>query len=252
MTDLTGKTALVVGAGRGLGRGIALALDQAGAAVVAVARDAAALAALAAGHARLRAEAADAAADGAAGALIARYQPEILVLAAGAIPVGRPLQEQTWETFGVHWRADVKITFSWLQAALRAPLPPGSRIVVISSGAAVFGSPVSGGYAGAKATQRFLAAYAAEESARAGLGLTVTAVLPAMTPFGRVGQEGIRSYAARAGQTPQEYTAGLGDPLTPEVAGSAVLDLVQADPATIAPGYLLGPGGLRDVPAPAG
>ncbi len=249
--DVAGRTALVVGAGRGLGRGIALALGQAGALVVAVARDAGTLAGLAAEQPGLRTEAADAAADGTAALLIGRYQPDLLVLAAGAVPVSLSLAEQTWETFSVHWQADVKIAFSWLQAALHAPLRPGSRIVVVSSGAAVFGSPASGGYAGAKATQRFLAAYAADESARAGLGLTVTAVLPSMTPFGRVGQEGIRAYAARTGQTPEQFAAGLGDLLTPETAGAAVLGLLRADPGTVAPGYLLGPGGVRDLPGPA-
>jgi NAD(P)-dependent dehydrogenase (short-subunit alcohol dehydrogenase family) len=48
MTDLTGKQALVTGAGRGIGRAIALALARAGAGVIAVARTEADLASLAA------------------------------------------------------------------------------------------------------------------------------------------------------------------------------------------------------------
>jgi NAD(P)-dependent dehydrogenase (short-subunit alcohol dehydrogenase family) len=248
MSDLTGKTALVVGASRGLGRGIALALDKAGALVVAVARDRADLAELATAGASIRVEAADAAREGAASELVNRYEPDILLVVAGAVPVGLPLQEHSWETFSVHWHADVKIAFDWLKAALLAPLRPGSRVVVISSGAAVFGSPASGGYAGAKAAQRFIAAYAADESRRAGLGITVTAVLPVMTPFGDVGKAGVRSYAARTGKTEDEYLAGLGEPLTPELAGSALVDLVLADPGTVAPGHLLTPGGLRDLP----
>jgi NAD(P)-dependent dehydrogenase (short-subunit alcohol dehydrogenase family) len=250
MSDLTGKTALVVGASRGLGRGIALALDKAGAPVVAVARDPAALAELAGAGAGIRVEAADAAREETASELIGRYRPDVLIVVAGAVPVGLPLPEHTWETFSVHWHADVKIAFGWLKAALLAPLRPGSRVVVISSGAAVFGSPASGGYAGAKATQRFIAAYAAEESRRAGLGIIVTAVLPAMTPFGDVGKEGIRAYAARTGKTEDEYLAGMGEPLTPELAGSALVDLVLAEPGTVAPAYMLTPGGLRNLPAP--
>jgi NAD(P)-dependent dehydrogenase (short-subunit alcohol dehydrogenase family) len=247
MTDLTGKSALVVGASRGLGRGIALAFDQAGAAVVAVARGQAALAELA--GAGIRTEVADATNEEAASELIARYHPDILVLVAGAVPVGRPLHEHTWETFSVNWEADVKIAFGWLKAALLAPLRPGSRIAVISSGAAAFGSPASGGYAGAKATQRFIAGYAAEESQRAGLGITVTAVLPAMTPLGDVGRAGVQAYAARGGQTEQEYLAGMGQPLTPELAGSSLVDLVLRDAGSVAPSYLLTPGGLRELPA---
>jgi hypothetical protein len=118
----------------------------------------------------------------------------------------------------------------------------------VSSGAAINGSPASGGYAGAKATQRFIADYAQEESRRAGLDITVTAVMPRMTPFGDVGRRGVRAYAARGGQTEKAYLDQLGDPLTPEIAGSALLDLVRADPSTTAPGYLLTGAGLRQLP----
>jgi NAD(P)-dependent dehydrogenase (short-subunit alcohol dehydrogenase family) len=70
---------------------------------------------------------------------------------------------------------------------------------VISSGAAVQGSPLSGGYAGAKATQRFISAYAQEEARRAGLDITFTAVLPRITPLTDLGRPAVQAYAARAG-----------------------------------------------------
>jgi hypothetical protein len=136
----------------------------------------------------------------------------------------------------------------WLREAPLKPLPPGSRVVVMSSGAAINGLPASGGYAGSKATQRFIAAYAQDESRRAGLDISVTAVMPRMTPFGDVGRRGVRAYAARGGQTEEEYLKQLGEPLTPEMAGAALLDLVQADPAAIAPGYLLTAAGLQKLP----
>ena len=180
--------------------------------------------------------------------LLDQYVPEVLILVAGANPAMGPLQDQTWETFSVNWHTDVKITFTWLRAALLQPLPPGSRVVVVSSGAAINGSPASGGYAGSKATQRFLAGYAQEESRRAGLDLTVTAVLPTMTPFGEVGRQGVRAYAARGGQTEEAYLEQLGELLTPEVAGSALVELVRADPATADPGYLLTAAGLQRLP----
>jgi NAD(P)-dependent dehydrogenase (short-subunit alcohol dehydrogenase family) len=246
--DLRGRAAIVVGASRGLGRGIARAFADAGDRVVAVARTAPALAELAATSANIRTEVADAADAAAAWSLLDQYRPEVLVLVAGANPVTRPLQYQTWETFSVNWHADVKIAFGWLREVLLQPLPPGSRVVVMSSGAAVNGSPASGGYAGAKATQRFIAAYAQEESRRAGLDITVTAVMPRMTPLGDVGRRGVRAYAARGGQTEEEYLKQMGEPLTPERAGSALVDLVRADPATVAPGYLLTAAGLQPLP----
>jgi len=248
MSDLSGRTTLVVGASRGLGRGIARAFAEAGAAVVAVARSGPALAELAATSANIRTEVADAAEETVAGSLLDQYQPQVLILVAGANPVMRPLQDQTWETFSVNWQTDVKIAFTWLRAALLQPLPPGGRVVVVSSGAALNGSPASGGYAGSKATQRFIASYAQEESRRAGLDIAVTAVLPRMTPFGEVGRLGVQGYAARSGQTEEAYLKQLGEPLTPEVAGSALVDLVRADRATIAPGYLLTAAGLEKLP----
>jgi NAD(P)-dependent dehydrogenase (short-subunit alcohol dehydrogenase family) len=239
--SLSGRNAVIVGASRGLGRGIADALAAAGANVVAVARTAPA-------DTDLPFEVADAADEATASRILDQYQPEILVIVAGAVPISRPLQEHTWDTFSVHWHADVKITFDWLRAALLKPLPPGSRIVVVSSGAAVKGSPASGGYAGSKATQRFIAAYAQEESVRAGLGITVTAVLPAMTPAGDVGKEGIRAYAARSGQSEEAFEAGLGTPLTADLAGAAVAELVTSDPGDLAPSYLLTATGLAKLP----
>lgn len=245
MTDVTNKTAVVVGASRGLGRGIASAFAEAGVRVVAVARTAPALAELAAASPNIRVEVADAADPAVPPSLIDAYDPDILILVAGANPVTRPLQHQTWETFSVNWNTDVKMAFNWLREALLKPLKPGSRVVVMSSGAAINGSPASGGYAGAKATQRFIAAYAQEESQRAGLGITVTAVMPRMTPFGDVGKSGVRAYAARGGQTEQDFVKQMGELLTPEMAGSALVDLLRADPATAAPGYVLTAAGLR-------
>jgi NAD(P)-dependent dehydrogenase (short-subunit alcohol dehydrogenase family) len=248
MNDLSGRTTVVVGASRGLGRGIARAFAGAGAPVVAVARTGPALAELASASANIRTEVADAADATVPSSVLGRYQPEVLILVAGAVPVMGPLQDHTWETFSVNWHADVKIAFTWLREALLKPLPPGGRVIVVSSGAAVNGSPASGGYAGAKATQRFIAAYAQEESRRAGLGITFTAVMPRMTPLGDVGMQGVRAYAARDGLTEEAYLKQLGEPLTPETAGSALVDLVRADPATTAPGYLLTAAGLRELP----
>lgn len=245
MEDLSERTTMVVGASRGLGRGIARAFAGAGAPVVAVARSEAALADLAAADPRIRAEVADATDETAAWSLLDRHTPDVLVLVAGATFPMRPLQHHTWDTFSANWHTDVKIAFTWLREALLTPLAPGARVIVVSSAAAMKGSPASGGYAGAKATQRFIAGYAQEESRRAGLGITVTAVMPSLTPHGDVGMLGVRAYAARSGRTEDAFIAGMGDLLTPETAGAALVELVRRDPSAVAPGYLLTAAGLE-------
>ncbi len=172
----------------------------------------------------------------------------MLVLVAGATPPLSPLQDQTWESFSVNWHADVQIAFHWLGAALRMPLRPGSRVIVISSGAALQGSPLSGGYAGAKATERFITAYAQDEARRAGLEITFTTVLPRLTPLTDLGRPAVRAYAERNGQSEADYLQRFGEPLTPEAAGVAVRELLQANPADAAPDYLLTGAGLGPLP----
>jgi NAD(P)-dependent dehydrogenase (short-subunit alcohol dehydrogenase family) len=243
--DLSGTTAIVTGASRGFGRGTAVALHAAGAHVVGIARDRAPLD-------ELRAElgdaftpvAADAADPVAAGHLIDTYQPRVLVLNAGVSPLSRPLHEHTWETFSRPWDVDVRHAFYWTREALLRPLPPGSAVVALSSGAALQGSPLSGGYAGAKATIRFLTAYAADESERAGLGIRFTAVLPQLTPATGLGAAAVAAYAARAGMDVEAYLKDRGPTLTPEQAGAAITALI-GDPGHDQRAYLLTAAGLR-------
>ena len=246
--DLASRTAIVVGASRGLGRGIATALAEAGAPVVAVACDADSLESLADNRLGITAEVLDAADATVAGRLYDDYDPELVVLVAGAVPFMRPLQHQTWETFSINWQTDVRIAFHWLRESLLKPLRPGSRVIVISSGAALAGSPLSGGYAGGKATQRFITGYAQEEARRAGLDITFTAVLPRITPLTDVGRPAVRAYALRNGQTEEEYLRQIGPVVTPETAGAALVELVQADAAAVSPAYSLTGAGLAELP----
>lgn len=245
--EIAEVTALVTGASRGFGRGIATALAAAGARVVGVARDRAALDEL---HAELGEPftpvAADAADPVVAGALIDRYRPGVLVLNAGATPLPRPVQRHTWESFSRNWDVDVAHVFHWTREALLAPLPPGSTVVTLSSGAALFGSPLSGGYAGAKAAIRWLTGYAAEESARDGLGIRFVSVLPQLTPATELGAVFAAAYAEREGGG----AAARGGPagaLTPEQVGQAITGLITGpDPDQNA--YLVTAAGLRPLP----
>ncbi len=251
MSDLPSRTTIVVGASRGLGRGIATAFAEAGAPVVAVSRTVTAFPEPANGAGTIQPEIADAGDATVAGSLLDRYEPQAVILVAGASPHMRPLQQQTWETFSVNWHTDVRIAFHWLREALLKPLRPGSRVVVVSSGAAMNGSPLSGGYAGAKATQRFITGYAQDEANRAGLDITFTTVLPRFAPLTGVGRPAVQAYAARAGQSVEDYVEQMG-PLaagvTPEIAGTALVELVQADAASLAPAYMLTGAGLQKLP----
>jgi NAD(P)-dependent dehydrogenase (short-subunit alcohol dehydrogenase family) len=248
MNDLSGRTTIVVGASRGLGHGIAMAFAEAGAPVVAVSRTAAAFPERANRAGSIQPEVADAGDATVPARILDRYQPQAIIVVAGATPHMRPLHQQTWETFSVNWDTDVKITFHWLREALLTPLQPGSRVVIFSSGAALNGSPLSGGYAGAKATQRFITGYAQDEANRAGLGITFTTVLPYFAPQTGVGRPAVQAYAARAGQSLEDYLQQQRPLVTPETAGIALVELVRADATTVAPAYRLSGAGLQKLP----
>jgi NAD(P)-dependent dehydrogenase (short-subunit alcohol dehydrogenase family) len=248
MNSLTGKTAMVVGASRGLGRGIAQAFSTSGASVIAVARDATTLQELAVTSQSIQPEVADATDPASADKLLSRYTPDILALVAGAPPCLAPLHQQDWESFSINWETDVRMAFNWLKQALLMPLRPGSRVIVMSSGAALNGSPLSGGYAGAKAAQRFIAGYADQESQRAGSAIRFVAVLPRLTPATTLGQPAVAGYAARAGISEAEFLQQLGKPVTPASAGEAFVELATCDPGGLSAAYSLSGGGLQPLP----
>src|SRR5271163_546803 len=156
MLSLTGKTMVVIGGSRGVGQRIVETGVRNGAHVLAVARQEAPLRQLAREVPGVEVLSLDATDEGAASKVFDVLPPDILVLCAGAFPPAAPIHEQTWREFAVNWETDVKIAFHFCKAALSLPLPAGASVVLISSGAAVAGSPISGGYAGAKRTQMFI------------------------------------------------------------------------------------------------
>lgn len=239
------QTAVVTGASRGFGRAIAAALVAAGTGVVGIARDERALRTvrdeLGDGFAFVAVDATD---EALAQDVIREHRPGLLVLNAGAAPHMAPVQEQTWETFSRNWHADTRHAFAWTRAALRAPLAPGSVVVGMSSGAALGGSPLSGGYASAKAAIRYIRGYAAEESERAGSGIRFVSLLPQLTPTG-IGSVGVTGYAARQGVDRDAFIDGMQPVLAPEQVAKAVLE-VAGDPAS-APEYVVSGAGLRPV-----
>jgi NAD(P)-dependent dehydrogenase (short-subunit alcohol dehydrogenase family) len=248
LQELTGTTALVTGAGRGFGRAVAVALHAAGADVVAVARNAEQLGGLRdeLGDS-LATVVADAADPVVAGTLVERHRPKTLVLNAGASPLMRPIQQHTWDTFSRNWDVDVRQAFHWIREALLLPLAPQSTVISMSSGAALFGSPLSGGYAGAKAAIRFITGYAAEESARAGLGVRFVSILPKLTATTELGAAAAAAYARRNGVGIDEYLEKLGPGPGPEQVGAHIAGLASSTDHL--PGaYLLTPQGLSPAP----
>jgi len=251
MSDLHGKTAMVVGASRGLGLGIAQALSGAGASVVAVARGGSQSSDHPDTNRTIRFVRADATDPVVAGTLLSAHQPDVLALVAGASPLLRPFHHQTWETFSRNWEVDVRIAFNWLREVMLLPLQPGARVIVTGSMAEQAGSPLSGGYAASKRAIRFLTDYAQQESERGGLGIQITCVLPRLTPVTELGRLATVAYAARFGMTHEQFLQQSGDPLTAEVAGKAFVSLATGEVQPTG-AYVLGPGGLSPLAALAG
>jgi NAD(P)-dependent dehydrogenase (short-subunit alcohol dehydrogenase family) len=226
MHSLTGKTMVVIGGSRGVGRRIVEAGVRNGARVLAVARDEDRLRQLASEVRGVETLSLDAAADDAAEKVFDVLTPDILVVAAGAFPPAAPLHEQDWRQFSINWESDVKIAFHFLKAALSKPLAKGGTVVLISSGAALAGSPNSGGYAGSKRTQLFMANYSQKESDRLGLGLRFLALAPRMMPDTDLGAHAVAGYSRYLGVSTADFIKSMTAPPTSSDVAAGVIDLL--------------------------
>lgn len=225
--SLQDKHVVVTGGSRGLGLGLVEALVAHGARVTVVARGAEALAAV---HARLGVATipADVTDETAAHRILAEVRPDILVLNAGAKPRMGRFDQLSWADFTAPWEHDAKAGFHWLQAALKLPLKPGSRVLAVSSGAAVSGSPMSGGYAGAKRMLWFMAKYANSVSQQMELGIRFQAIVPRQMVLGTgIGDEGANAYARAMGITPEAFVARFGAPMPPREFGEYVVSVLD-------------------------
>jgi NAD(P)-dependent dehydrogenase (short-subunit alcohol dehydrogenase family) len=225
--SLKDKTIVVTGGSRGLGLGLVEALADQGAKVTVVARDPDALAAV---EQRLGVAAisADVTEEGTAQRILADVRPEVLVLNAGATPRMGRLDQLSWADFSAPWETDVRAGLYWVQAALNLPLASGARVLVGSSGAAQQGSPLSGGYAGAKRMLWFMARYANGIAKQKGLGIRFQAILPMQIIGGTgVGDEASGAYARSMGLEREAYLARFGAPLPPRRFGDHVVALLH-------------------------
>jgi NAD(P)-dependent dehydrogenase (short-subunit alcohol dehydrogenase family) len=227
MHPLTGKKMVVIGGSRGVGRQIVEAGIRHGARVLAVARQEGSLRQLAREVSGVEVLPLDAAEEAAPAKVFGAVEPDILVLCAGAFPPAAPLHEQSWQEFAVNWETDVKIAFHFCRAALSRPLPQGAQVILISSGAALAGSPISGGYAGAKRTQMFIANYGQKESDRLGLGLRFSALAPRIMPDTVLGQHAVAGYSRYLGISEAGFIQSMDTPPASSEAAAAVIELAR-------------------------
>lgn len=226
MLPLTGKNTVVIGGSRGVGRRIVEAAARNGAHVLAVARQESALRRLAQEVSGTEILSLDATDEGAPSKVLDVLEPDVLVLSAGAFPPAAPLHEQSWQQFAINWETDVRIAFHFCKAALSRPLPRGASVILIASGAAMAGSPNSGGYAGAKRTQIFIANYSQKESDRLGLGLRFVALAPRIMPDTELGKHAVAGYARYLGISAADFIKSMASPPTPSDVATAVIELV--------------------------
>jgi 3-oxoacyl-[acyl-carrier protein] reductase len=186
MFELTGKVALVTGASRGIGRGIALALAKQGALVLAAARGNNAddtVAAIVAAGGRAEAVSIDvtdsAALEALPGSIVASHgRLDILVSNAG-ITRDQLLLRMKREEWDAVIATNLTATFTLTQAAMRPMLKQrAGRIIAISSVVGQMGNAGQANYAASKAGLiGFAKAVAREVASR---NITVNVVTPGM------------------------------------------------------------------------
>lgn len=229
--SLNGKNVVVIGASRGLGRVVSAALHKDGAHVLAVARTSEPLTRLATELPGIETLALDATDADAPTKVFATLTPDVLILCGGAPRAHSPLHELDWTAFSGAWENDVKASFLFCKAALSRPLAPGTTVMLISSGAAIGGSPISGGYAGAKRMQMFMANYAQKESDRLKFGLRFLALAPMRPmPDTEGGMAAVDGYAHYLGISRAEFIKRQDAPQTADDVANAVVQFAIAPP----------------------
>jgi NAD(P)-dependent dehydrogenase (short-subunit alcohol dehydrogenase family) len=238
MQDLNGKRVVVTGGSEGLGLAMVEALSACGAHVTALARDRVRLAAAErVGAAVVAGDATDAALMN---HIVADEAPDVLILNAGARLPMKPIDEQSWDEFSIAWNIDVRAGLAGIQAALKIPMKPGGRVLIMSSGASlVLSVPyiepeslrLSGGYVGAKRMLWFMAHSANAVSRERGLGLHFQVLVPGqLMPGTALGHQVAAAYAKIEGVSAEEHVMQrYGSILRPAEVGGRVAELL-ADP----------------------
>jgi len=230
MSSLENKNVLVIGGSSGVGRATVHALLARGAHVVAVGRDPARLATLQREAANVETRALDASDGAAVDALVGEVRPDHVVLAAGSRSRAALVDEHSWESFSLPWNQDVKMAFELGRSVLRHGAAANGVVVFVSSGAGLFGSPLSGGYAGAKRTQMFLASYFQRAAKERRAPVRFMALVPKqLLPDTETGQEVSRAYAQLAGISQEKFMERFAVPLLTTGVAEVILKALQGD-----------------------
>jgi NAD(P)-dependent dehydrogenase (short-subunit alcohol dehydrogenase family) len=231
MRNLKGQSAVVVGASSGVGRATLLALAAQGVRVCGVARTKERLERVvreAPGEVTAMVD--DATRPEVATRLVQEKDPDIVAICLGAHAFVGTLDQHTWDTFSAIWNSDVKATFHLCQEAIRRPLKPGSVVIIVSSGAAIGGSPLSGGYAGAKRMQWLMAGYLQQISDKKKLGIRFVALVPKQLIAGtETGERVSSAYAAEAGISQEKFMERFGAPLLAEGVADAIAKIARGE-----------------------
>lgn len=221
MSSFRGKRAVVTGGSSGIGNATVKALLAKGAQVTVVSRRE---------GTTFRG---DVTSPEVAAKVMHEVKPDLLVLSAGVTPTMGRFDELDWATFSEAWNTDLQATFHFLKHALT--MPRGSAVVVVSSGAALNGSPFSGGYAGAKRMQWWLADYAQRVSNERNLGVRFSTVVPDQLVTGTtIGTTAATAYGAMAGTTAEAFMQRYEVQLDVDMVASAIVKALEGETSSVA------------------
>jgi len=229
--DITGDVAVVTGAGRGIGEGIATVLADAGAAVVCAARRGDEIERVAAGirsrggrACAVPTDVTDAdAVEALAAAAVREYgRLDVWVNNAGGSPIQAPLTELPVEEWDATLRLNLTAVWVCTRAAVRR-MGDGGRVVNISSRAANSVVLGSGHYAAAKAAVNSLTVNFAKEL---GPRIRVNGIMPGAVPT-EIMMTALRLEDKDLPALEKRLRLPAGRLGTPEDLGAAVLYLVS-------------------------